>query len=84
METKPPLRQRPWYAVLWCVLILISGSWTLNNAYLGYQLVTLSPSSEVQGLAALGCEVDLVMSIPIYILFIALLFNFPTWRDKGP
>ena len=80
METKPPIRQRVWYGFVWAILILISGAWTIHNAYWGYQLITHPPGSEEEGLGALCAEVLLVISIPVYILFMILLFVFPVRR----
>ena len=37
-----------------------------------------------QGFAVIGWEAFLVVSIPIYVLFIVLLFNFPKHRKTGP
>jgi len=84
MNTKRPMREREWYAIAWCILVLASGLWTLQCAYWGYQLATLTPSTEEQGLATLVGEVSVVISIPVYILFIGLLFCFPIRSKKQP
>lgn len=80
METKPPLRQRPWYAVVWWVLFIISGSWTLYCVSIGAQLILHPPTTEQQGYGVLVGEAILVVSIPAYCLFFALLFTFPRRR----
>jgi hypothetical protein len=36
-----------------------------------------------QGFAAISAEVFLVISIPIYVLFLILLFCYPQRRSKG-
>ena len=72
-----PLRQRAWYAVVWCLLVLLSGAWTAKMAYLGYQLATRPPSTDVPGLAALNAQAPIIFSIPIYALFFGLLLCFP-------
>lgn len=84
MEAKPPLRQRTWYSVVWWMLFIASGLWTLRCAYLGSQIVLHPAVTEEQGFGVLGCEVLLVISIPVYILFFVLLFAFPQRRSKGP
>jgi hypothetical protein len=84
MEAKPPLRQRSWYSVVWWVLFIVSGLWTLRCAYLGSQLILHPPVTEEQGFGALGCEVLLGISIPVYCLFIVLLFIFPRRGSKDP
>jgi len=80
MESKPPLRQRPWYAIVWWVLLLISGPWTLFNAYIYYQIGINPGHNMEQGFAVIGWEAFLVISIPIYVVFIVLLFCFPRRR----
>jgi hypothetical protein len=83
MEAKPPLRERSWYAVVWWVLLIVSGPWTLFNAYMGSQLVLHQAHNIDQGFAVIGWEAFLVVSIPIYCLFVALLFSFPKRSSKG-
>ena len=67
---------------MWGVLLVASGLWTLFNAYIAFQLLFHQPNTMDAGFAAIGWDFFLVISIPVYILFIALLFNFP--KKSGP
>ena len=84
MNTKRPIRKRTWYAIVWCILLLISGAWTLQCAYWAYQLATFTPVTEQQGYGTLVGEALVIISIPVYILFIGLLFCFPIRHKKRP
>jgi hypothetical protein len=74
------------HAIWWWILCLISAPWTLSNAYLGYQILTVPASTEEQGLGVIGAEAFLVISIPIYLLFFVLLLCHPkrNRRDQYP
>jgi hypothetical protein len=69
------------------MLIILSGGWTALIIYSGIELFLFDPSASMeQGFAALSTEILLVVSIPIYILLIYLLRNYPRpWvaRDLG-
>lgn len=64
-------------------MLIVSGLWTLFNAYIGSLFVFHPAHNEEQGFAAIGWEIFLVVSIPVYILFIALFFNSPKRNGKG-
>lgn len=78
------MRTRPWYFGVWWLLLVVSGPWTLFNAYIGLQLAIHPAHTIDQGFAAIGWEVFLVISIPVYVLFVGLLFNFPKGGGKLP
>ena len=82
MDDLPPLRQQAWYIPLWIVLLLASGAWTTYCGYLGWQITMNPPAGDEQGFGGLQDEARLWFSIPIYLLFIVLLFSFPKRRKK--
>ncbi len=80
MKSKPLIRERQWFARIWWPLIVVRGLWTVFCAFVAEQLVFNQPNNMQAGFAAIGWEIILVISIPAYCLFIALLFNFPRRR----
>jgi hypothetical protein len=86
MKAKPPvpMRQKTWYAVLWLLLLLGSGAWTARMAYVGYQLSTQTSGTVEPGSAAMGAQAVVIFSIPIYVLFLALLLCIPERAKKQP
>ena len=70
----PALRERPWYVVVWGILFVISGSWTFLGIIIVFSLVFMGTEL---GYAGLGRAAFLLFSIPIYCLFLGLLFAQP-------
>lgn len=83
MESKPPLRERSWYAPVWWVLLIVSGLWTAFCIFTAEQIMFNLPNNMGAGFAAVAWEIILAISIPVYILFIALFFNRPKRNGKG-
>jgi len=57
MESNPPLRERSWYAVVWWVPCIISGLWTLFNAFLGILILLYPGHNEEQGFEIIAREI---------------------------
>jgi hypothetical protein len=72
-NSRPALREQLWYAVVWGALYVISGLWTVFCILIAFLLVFIQPPRMEAGLAPLAWEILLVLSIPIYCLFVGLL-----------